>query len=95
MTHPRKRTGAWVQLKRRVRSGPQKARILQERPGITRGAVYLSAPLGGFRWWNKADLVVCTPPSRHDIKALLRNPVTRKRLVDGAVDFICKVEGIR
>ena len=32
---------------------------------------------------------------RFDIKALLRNPATRKELIEGAVDFICKVEGLR
>ena len=34
-------------------------------------------------------------PKRFDIKSLLKDPVTGKELTDGAVDFICKVEGIR
>ena len=33
--------------------------------------------------------------NRVDIKAILANPVLRKELMDGATDFICKVEGIR
>lgn len=32
---------------------------------------------------------------RVDLKALLRDPLSRKLLIEGAVDFICKVEGIR
>jgi hypothetical protein len=32
---------------------------------------------------------------RIDIKAILRSPQLRKELIEGAVDFICKVEGIR
>lgn len=60
----RKRKGSWVRLVKRVRSGPQKARIVEERPGIARGAVYLDRPLGGFRWWNKRDLVRTVPPAR-------------------------------
>lgn len=32
---------------------------------------------------------------RVDIKAILADPALRKELIDGAVDFICKVEGIR
>jgi hypothetical protein len=35
------------------------------------------------------------PRKRVDIKAILANPETRKKLIEGAVDFICKVEGIR
>jgi hypothetical protein len=35
------------------------------------------------------------PSTRLPIKALLKNPKTRKQILDGAVDFICKVEGIR
>jgi hypothetical protein len=35
------------------------------------------------------------PLRRFDIKALLRDPGTRKILIEGAVDFICKVEHIR
>ena len=32
---------------------------------------------------------------RVDIKAILANPVLREEIVEGATDFICKVEGIR
>lgn len=32
---------------------------------------------------------------RLDIKAILKDPVLRAKLIEGAVDFICKVEGIR
>ena len=32
---------------------------------------------------------------RFDVKAILKNPVLRQELHDGAVDFICKVESIR
>jgi hypothetical protein len=32
------------------------ARVIDERPGITRGAVFLDRPLDGFRWWNKREL---------------------------------------
>jgi hypothetical protein len=53
-----------VRLRERVRSGPQKAQIIDERPTIARGCVYLSAPLDGFRWWNKRDLALCDPPKR-------------------------------
>lgn len=42
--------------------------------------------------WQQRSLDM---PRRFDIKALLKNPKTRKRMLDGAVDFICKVEGIR
>lgn len=56
------RVGSWVRLKQRVRNGPQKARVVDERPGIARGAVYLSVPLDGLRWWNKSELVRCDPP---------------------------------
>lgn len=33
--------------------------------------------------------------NRVDIKAILADPALRQELHDGAVDFICKVEGIR
>lgn len=37
-----------------------------------------------------------TPINRRlDIKAILADPEQRKVLIEGAVDFICKVEGIR
>jgi hypothetical protein len=32
---------------------------------------------------------------RVDIKAILKDPKLAKELIDGATDFICKVEGIR
>lgn len=32
---------------------------------------------------------------RVDIKAILADPVLREEIVEGATDFICKVEGIR
>lgn len=35
------------------------------------------------------------PKRRKDIKAMLRDPGLRQQLIDGAVDFICKLEGIR
>lgn len=35
------------------------------------------------------------PKRRRDIKAILENPELRQQLIEGAVDFICKVEGIR
>lgn len=34
-------------------------------------------------------------PRRKDIKAILESPGLREALIEGAVDFICKVEGIR
>ena len=33
--------------------------------------------------------------NRVDIKAILADPLLRKELIEGATDFICKVEGIR
>jgi hypothetical protein len=33
--------------------------------------------------------------NRVDIKAILADPLLREELIEGAVDFICKVEGIR
>jgi hypothetical protein len=33
--------------------------------------------------------------NRVDIKAILADLVLRKEMIDGATDFICKVEGIR
>ena len=57
----RMRRGSWVRLKIRERSGPQKAQIVDERPGVARGAVYLSRALGGMHWWNKRDLMLTTP----------------------------------
>lgn len=32
---------------------------------------------------------------RKDIKAILADPLLKKELIEGAADFICKVEGIR
>lgn len=32
---------------------------------------------------------------RVDIKAILKDPKLAKEMMDGAIDFICKVEGIR
>ena len=32
---------------------------------------------------------------RVDIKAILADPKLRAEVIEGAVDFICKVEGIR
>lgn len=65
---PRKRVGSWVALKRpRLLSvAAERARIVEECPEFARGAVRLSEPLDGFRWWNKADLIVAEPPrGRH------------------------------
>jgi hypothetical protein len=59
----RKRVGSWVKLKHPVGFGVQKARIAQEVPTLARGAVVLSWPLGGLRWWNKSDLEACEPPT--------------------------------
>ena len=36
-----------------------------------------------------------TERKRLDIKAILKNPDLRKKVVERATDFICKVEGIR
>jgi hypothetical protein len=33
--------------------------------------------------------------NRVDIKAILADPLLREELIEGATDFICKVEGIR
>jgi hypothetical protein len=33
--------------------------------------------------------------NRVDIKVILANPLLREELIEGATDFICKVEGIR
>lgn len=33
--------------------------------------------------------------NRIDIKAALSDPLLKKELIEGATDFICKVEGIR
>lgn len=63
MTVQRKRLGAWVTCVPRPWRGPRKAQIIDERPGIARGAVYLSVPLNGARWWNKRDLVVTSAPT--------------------------------
>lgn len=60
------KVGTWVRLKQRERSGPQKARIEAELPGIADGAVRLTRPLGGFHLWNKSDLQrTVAPKSRH------------------------------
>jgi hypothetical protein len=58
----RKRVGSWVKLKHPVGFGVQRARIEREVPTLARGAVVLSWPLGGLRWWNKSDLEACEPP---------------------------------
>ena len=34
-------------------------------------------------------------PKRVNIKAILADPVLKKEMMEGAVDFICKMEGIR
>jgi hypothetical protein len=56
------KVGSWVQLKKRTRSGPQKAQIVSEDPAFAEGAVLLSTRIGGFRWWNKEDLILTSPP---------------------------------
>ncbi len=60
----RKTVGSWVRLKAREREGFQKARIKSEHPKMARGAVCLDRRIGGYQWWNKADLVLTTPPAR-------------------------------
>ena len=32
---------------------------------------------------------------KKNIKEMLKDPMLKKKLIEGAVDFICKVEGIR
>lgn len=61
---PKMTVGSWVALKKRVRSGPQKAQIVLEDDAFAEGAVLLSIRLDGFRWWNKEDLVLTDPPKR-------------------------------
>lgn len=61
--------GRWVRLKRRVRRGPQKARIVHI---LSRtawpGAVSVEPALDGFNSWSMDELVYTTPPKRvpHD-----------------------------
>lgn len=61
---PNMTVGSWVRLKKPVRSGPQKAQIIVEDDAFAEGAVLLSIRIGGFRWWNKDDLVLTDPPVR-------------------------------
>jgi hypothetical protein len=37
----------------------------------------------------------CKMNRRVNIKSILKNPQLRQELIDGATDFICKVEHIR
>lgn len=63
------KVGTWVRLKRRERSGPQKARIAAELPALAEGAVRLTLPLGGFMLWNKSDLQrTVAPKGRRHVK---------------------------
>lgn len=58
------RIGSWVRLRTRVRSGPQKARVERFVPSLAPGAVLLSAPLDGLKWWNREELVPTNRPRR-------------------------------
>jgi hypothetical protein len=57
------KVGSWVQLRQRVREGPQKAQIEIEADDFCEGAVRLSKRLDGFEWWNKSDLRAAKQPA--------------------------------
>lgn len=48
-----------------------------------------------MRWTAVREWRVVAILQRVDIKGILANPKLRREMLEGAVDFICKVEGIR